>query len=68
MTDENLHTPGFFRQYPCGPKVPEAGDAVTVFGPPAVPALQIGWKCPGCGRCHAPAVRTCPHCGPEERT
>lgn len=24
----------------------------------------IGWKCPGCGRCHAPSVNTCPHCAP----
>lgn len=24
-----------------------------------------GWKCPGCGRCYAPALPQCQWCGPD---
>ena len=24
--------------------------------------MTNGWKCPGCNRCHAPSVTTCPFC------
>lgn len=26
---------------------------------------NTGWQCPGCGRCYAPTVEQCPHCGPK---
>lgn len=26
-------------------------------------AGQSGWRCPGCSKCYAPSVSTCPDCG-----
>lgn len=51
----------------------KVGDVVepslTVFGAPpgagkTLHAVSTGWRCPGCSRCHAPAVAECPHCRP----
>ena len=36
--------------------------------PPRPPWFQkeiMGWACPRCGRCYAPFVPQCTHCGPK---
>jgi hypothetical protein len=35
----------------------------TLWLPPIVP---MGWKCPQCGRIHAPHISTCPFCQPYQ--
>lgn len=73
MTDDNVN-PGFFRKYPCGPKVPDepvtvvvqTSPVVTVPRPGSPPRLVTGWQCPGCGRCYAPVVTECPKCQPAK--
>ena len=45
---------------PCGHGQPETEVQITF-----VPPVPTGWKCPQCGRIHAPFVSTCPFCAPH---
>lgn len=40
------------------------GQPVTVTFVPPTTYIPTGWKCPQCGRIHAPHVSTCPFCAP----
>lgn len=40
---------------------PQCGWIITSSPAP----IPIGWKCPGCGRFHAPFISTCPFCYPQ---
>jgi hypothetical protein len=65
-----------FRCPHCGSSLDSAGRCACGHGQPEtaseqqvtfVPATYIptGWKCPQCGRIHAPFVSTCPFCAPN---
>lgn len=43
----------------CSQQIHDGGSFTTK--PWTAEPVNMGWKCPGCGRCHAPITLTC-HC------
>ena len=35
---------------------------------PPYPRHQLGWECPGCGRCYSPSIAVCFYCGGKRDT